>query len=141
VKSRPSEILRQLGCSWSPIGEPIDIGALSEVERTLGAPLPADYKGLMLWSNGGETLRPLRHFRFYPAAELISRRMDGQPPDVLEFCTDDSDGFAFDLTSNRDSCRYPILRYNLGERTRECVERVGDDLLSFIAKHVLGSAE
>jgi hypothetical protein len=132
-----SEIKRRLTDSWSPSGAPINVGVLSYVETELGVGLPADYKSLMLWSNGGEVLRPFRYFRFYRAAELIRLREEGHPPDALEFSTDESNGFAFDLTSNKDTCRYPILRYPLGETTRDEVECVGDDILSFIARHVL----
>ena len=87
-----------------------DVAVFDPVEKSIGRPLPADYKGFLLKTNGGETLPPLFRFRFYPVEELIVRRADGQPLDVLEFGTDDGDGFAFDLEHRRVTADYPVVR-------------------------------
>jgi hypothetical protein len=110
-----------------------EFDAIAEV---LGQPLPSDYKWFMMKSNGGESLEPLERVALYRLEELLPRREDGHPPDVLEFATDDSDGYAFDLTVRRDSANYPVVKYSLGEQDRtymECVSRSFAEFLAIIA--------
>jgi len=109
-----------------------DVTVLGAVEECIGRPLPADYRGFLLRTNGGETLPPLLRFRFYPVEELVVRRADGQPPNVLEFGTDDGDGFAFDLERHRVTADYAVVKYPLGDITREDVEDVADNFASFV---------
>lgn len=108
-----------------------DVSAFDPVENEIACPLPADYKGFLLRANGGETLPPLLRFRFYPVEELVVRRADGQPTDVLEFGTDDGDGFAFDLTRDRVTADYRVVKYPLGDTTREDIEEVAESFSSF----------
>ena len=117
-----------------------DVAAYDSIEAALGVPLPADYKGFLMWSNGGETIDPLPRLAFYQLEELLPRRTDGQPPDTLEFATDDSDGFAFDLQVNRGAAAYPVVRYPLGETTRDELELAGSDFCTFILWQVDPSA-
>lgn len=130
---RIQEIVEQLGSAWSGAGRVEDVGDFDSIEDVIGAHLPADYKFFLMWSNGGETLPPLRRCRFYPLEELLERRADGQPPDVLELATDDNDGYALDLLANRDAAKYPVIRYPLGDRERVAIERVSDDFSAFLA--------
>lgn len=109
-----------------------DVAEFDSVEAALGLHLPADYKAFLMWSNGGETAKPLPRLAFYPLEELLPRRLDGQPPDTIEFATDDSDGYAFDLLVNRGGATYPVVRYPLGDTTREDLELAGVDFRSFI---------
>ena len=109
------------------------VQAFDTVQADLGAVLPADYKAFLMWADGGETLPPLPRYRFYTLGELLPRRDDGQPPDVLEIATDDSDGFAFDLRVNRPKASYPVVSYPLGDRTRDDVELVAEDFRRFLA--------
>jgi hypothetical protein len=102
------------------------------VEAGMGAKLPVDYKAFLLWSNGGETLDPLPRLRFYSLAELLPRRSDGQPPDTVEVATDDSDGYGFDLLVNRSGASYPVVRYPLGDTTRDELELAGTDFRTFL---------
>lgn len=106
--------------------------AFDPIEAALGCALPADYKSFLMLANGGETLPPLNHHRFYPLDDLLPRRADGQPEDVLEFATDDSLGFAFDLRVERRSASYPVVSYPLGDTTREDLEFVAESFRQFI---------
>jgi hypothetical protein len=109
-----------------------EVQAFDPVEAALGYTLPADYKNFLMWANGGETLRPLPHYTFYALDDLLARRADGQPPDVLEFATDDSDGYAFDLRVHRAAASYPVVSYPLGDTTREDVDFVADGFRAFL---------
>jgi len=129
---RIQEIVSHLKEHWSSGGRVEDVSAFDVIELELGQPLPADYKYFLMWSDGGETLPPLKHFTFYPLEELLRRRADGQPPDVLEFSTDDGDGFAFDVRSNRETATHPVVRYPLGDRERVEVEAVSPDFAAFL---------
>ena len=42
-------------------------------------------------SNGGEALDPLERLTLYSLQELLPRRTDGQPADVLEIANNGSD--------------------------------------------------
>ena len=109
-----------------------DVRSFDAVEAELHITLPADYKGFLMWADGGETLPPLKRVRFYPLAELLPRRADGQPTGTLEFATDDSSGFAFDLTVGRDGASYPVVTYPLGETTREDLELAAEQFRQFL---------
>ena len=109
------------------------VQSFDSVEADLGVVLPADYKAFLMWANGGETLPPLPRYAFYELGALVPRRADGQPPDVLEIATDDSDGFAFDLRVKQAEASYPVVSYPLGDTTREAVELVADDFQQFLA--------
>jgi len=102
------------------------------IETALGQTLPADYKAFLMFANGAETLAPLPHTRFYALDELLERRSDGQPPDVLEFATDDSDGFAFGLRVAKGSASYPVVSYPLGDTERDEIEFVADGFRLFL---------
>jgi len=125
--------------SWS--GDPpiVDASEFDGVEKALGQDLPPDYKWFLMKSNGGETLEPLEHVTLYGLQELLPRRADGQPPKVLEIATNDSDGYAFDLTMNRDNASYPVVRYSLGEDNRAYIEHVSRDFAEFLA--IIASGE
>jgi SMI1 / KNR4 family (SUKH-1) len=118
--------------SWSRDLPVDDEGAFDSVEEALGQSLPADYKWFLMESNGGETLSPLPRLRLYSLQELLVRRTDGQPPGVLEIATNDSEGYAFDLTVNRDTARYPIVNYPLGDLDRTEVEVSSIDFTDFL---------
>jgi hypothetical protein len=105
--------LAEIKKAWSSEVGTDDVGAFDLVEQTLDQALPADYKWFLMQSNGGETLAPLSRLRLYQLEELLERRVDGQPSGVLEIGTNDSDGLAFDLGVNRDTARYPVVRYLL----------------------------
>jgi len=137
---RFQEIVTRLAEHWSSGGRVEDVGTFDPIERSLDQILPADYKYFLMWSDGGETLPPLRRLAFYPIAELLLRRSDGQPPDVLEFCTDDCDGLAFDLRVNRDTGGYPVIKYPLGDTERQEVERISPDFRAFL-REVIAPAE
>jgi hypothetical protein len=109
-----------------------EVQSFDTIEAELGAKLPADYKAFLMWADGGETLPPIGRMTFYPLADLIPRRADGQPPGTLEFATDDSSGFAFDLTVNVAGASYPVVTYPLGERTRDMLEFVADKFNRFV---------
>jgi hypothetical protein len=109
-----------------------EVQAFDSIEAVLGSPLPADYKAFLMWADGGETMPPLEHLTFYPLEELIPRRSDGQPPDTLEFATDDSEGHAFDLRVGRGSASYPVVAYPLGDTTREDIEFVATEFRKFL---------
>lgn len=126
------QITAQLAKAWVSSGRVENVADFDPVEAILGQSLPADYKYFLMWSNGGETLPPLPRYRFYPLEELLERRADGQPPDVLEFATDDSDGYAFDLSLRRDTAKYPVVHYPLGETERVDVERIAEGLAAFL---------
>jgi hypothetical protein len=51
---------------------------------------------------------------------------------VLEIGTNDSDGFAFDLTINRDTARYPVVKYPLGDRDRTDLQAVADHFADYV---------
>ncbi len=125
--------LGELGVHFHADGRVELVQAFEPIETDLGSALPADYKGFLMWANGGETLPPLNHYRFYPLDDLLPRRADGQPPDVLEFATDDSLGFAFDLRVERRSASYPVVSYPLGDTTREDLEFVAETFRQFVA--------
>jgi hypothetical protein len=125
--------------SWSGDPRIVDASEFDGVEKALGQDLPSDYKWFLMKSNGGETLEPLEHVTLYGLQELLPRRADGQPPDVLEIATNDSDGYAFDLTMNRDNASYPVVRYSLGEDDRAYIERVSRDFAEFLA--IIASGE
>ena len=129
---RVQQLVEQLRKAWAGSSRVESVTDFDPVETKLGQSLPADYKFLLMWSNGGETLPPLPRCRFYPLEELLERRADGQPPDVLEFATDDGDGYAFDLSLRRDTAKYPVVRYPLGETERVDVERIAEDLATFL---------
>ena len=114
--------LRQFDAQFHRTGRVEEVQAFDSVEAALGYPLPADYKAFLMWADGGETMPPLEHITFYPLEELIPRRSDGQPEDTLEFATDDTEGYAFDLRVGRTSASYPVVAYPLGDTTREDVE-------------------
>jgi len=128
----------ELRKSWSA-GSPVDtVQAFDSIEEALGQRLPADYKWFLMESNGGETLAPLARLRLYPLRELLERRADRQPPDVLEIATNDSDGYAFDLAVNRDTARYPIVKYPLGDVDRTDVQVVARDFAGFLSTILSG---
>jgi hypothetical protein len=113
-------------------GQPVrDVNAFDAIEEGLGRSLPADYKWFLMESGGGETLRPLPYLRLYTLDELLPRRDDGQPPGVIEIGTDDSDGYALDLTVYHDTARYPVVRYPLGDRDRSALEIAAKDFGAF----------
>lgn len=66
---RIQEILKLLKAHWSGSRRVEDVAGFDPVERALGQRLPADYKYFLMWSNGGESLDPLRHMTFYPLEE------------------------------------------------------------------------
>ena len=109
-----------------------EVQAFDSVEAVLGHPLPADYKAFLMWADGGETMPPLEHITFYPLEELVPRRSDGQPDDTLEFATDGSEGYAFDLRAGRGSASYPIVAYPLGDTSREDVTFVAAEFRTFL---------
>jgi len=123
------EALRRSWSSDQPIN---DRAEFDEVEKVLGQPLPADYKWFLMQSNGGETLDPLEHLTLYSLQELLPRSTDGQPPDVLEIANNGSDGYAFDLTVNRDTGRYPVVKYSLGGLDRAFIERAARHFAEFL---------
>lgn len=129
---RIQDVVHKLEGQWSSAGRVDDVGSFDVVESALAQPLPADYKYFLMWSDGGECLPPLQRFTFYSLDELLPRRVDGQPPDALEFGTDDSQGFAFDLSVNRDTGQYPIVSYPLGDTTRMEVQTQANDLAAFL---------
>lgn len=132
MTTRPPTIPELLGDAFDRESGVPDVAAFDPVEAVLGLRLPATYKGFLMWANGGEALNPLPRLRFYSLEELLPRRADGQPPDTLEFATDDSDGFAFDLLVSRSAATYPVVRYSLGETTRDEIELAGNDFHTFI---------
>lgn len=79
-----------------------------------------------------------RDFGSIRLQELLSRPGDGQPSDVLEIATNDSDGYAFDLTVNRDTASYPIVQYPLGDLDRTDVQVCSDDLNDFLENIAFG---
>jgi len=109
-----------------------DVQSFDAVEADLQTRLPADYKAFLMWADGGETVPPVKRMKFYPLAELLPRRADGQPTGTLEFATDDSSGFAFDLTVGRDGASYPVVTYPLGDTTREDLELVAEEFRQFL---------
>ena len=125
--------LRDFAAHFVSEGRIEEVQSFDTIEAELGAKLPADYKAFLMWADGGVTLPPIGRMRFYPLADLIPRRADGQPPGTLEFATDDSSGFAFDLTVNAAAASYPVVTYPLGERTRDMLEFVADKFNRFIA--------
>ena len=122
----------QLKSHFSSPGRIELVQAFDPVEVALGSSLPADYKYFLMWANGGETLPPLKYYRFYPLEELLPRRADGGPPQTLEVATNDSEGFALDLNLRRRSADYPIVSYPLGDTTRESTEFVADNFEEFL---------
>ncbi len=126
-------IWTELRDAFSSASRVEEVDAFDPIERALGSLLPADYKGFLMCADGPETLPPLPRMAFYPLSELLIRRADGQPPDVLEFATDDSDGFAFDLRVNRGAANYPVVSYPLGDTCRDELELVADDFMHFVA--------
>jgi SMI1 / KNR4 family (SUKH-1) len=121
-----------LGSKFHRTGRVEAVQAFDPVEAAIGLPLPADYKAFLMWADGGETMPPLEHITFYPLEELVPRRSDGQPPGSLEFATDDSDGYAFDLRVGRRSASYPVVSYPLGDTTREDLEFVAEGFRKFL---------
>ncbi|MFI5091298.1 MAG: SMI1/KNR4 family protein [Terriglobales bacterium] len=130
---RIQENVARLSLLWAAFPPVEDVSAFDPVEDALGIPLPADYKFFLMWSNGGSTLEPLPHCRLYPLEQLLPRRADGQPQGVLEVGTDDSLGFALDLTRGRHSASYRIVSYPLGDRGREDLEDVALTFNGFIS--------
>ena len=114
--------LHDLDSMFYRTGRVETVQAFDSVEDALGLLLPADYKAFLMWANGGETKSPVAHVTFYALEDLLRRRADGQPPDTLEFATDDSLGYAFDLRVGRQSASYPVVSYTLGDTTREDLE-------------------
>ena len=110
------------------------VDAFDSIESEIGVILPADYKAFLMLTNGAETRPPLTRFRFYPLSELLPRREEGQPLGTIEIATDDSDGYGLDLTRNKNNANYPIVRYPLGEVTRNMVEEVSDGFREFIER-------
>lgn len=132
------DLILRLKPLWSGGVRVESVVAFDPVEKAIGATLPADYKFFLMWSNGGETLEPLTFCKFYPLEELIPRRVDGQPPDVLEFATDDSMGYGFDLLVGRASSDHPVLRYPLGDTTRISCEVVAQRFRVFVGGLLAG---
>jgi hypothetical protein len=108
------------------------VQSFDPIEAALQHALPADYKGFLMWSNGGETMPPLSHYSFYPLEQLLQRYADGVPPNVLEFATDGSVGFAFDLLVGRHAADYPVVSYPLGDTTRDDLEFVAERFSEFL---------
>lgn len=125
-------IWEQLKGRWSNSAAVGDVSAFDNVESELQQKLPADFKWFLMKSNGGETLKPLPRLCLYPLHDLLPRRNDGQPPGTIEFGTNDSDGFAFDLAVNQDTAKYPVLKYPLGSIDRRDTERVASDFAEFL---------
>jgi hypothetical protein len=90
--------------------------AISECEKQLGRPLPKDYLGFMMISNGGEGFVGANSYlRLWKIEELLAMN-DGYEtaihlPDCLLFGTDGGDeAFAFDLrTSQTRIVQLPFL--------------------------------
>jgi hypothetical protein len=100
----------------------------------LGQNLPANYKAFLMESNGGETLEPLPHMRRYGLEELRPSEL----PDVLEIASGGRDAYGFDLTVNRDSAFYPVVKYPLGERDRTRRRRVSRHFAEFLSQIASG---
>ena len=128
-----SDLLQQLAPYFHANAGVGSVQAFDAIEAALGCALPAAYKGFLLRHDGGETLKPLGYYYFYPLAELLSRREDDHPADVLEFATDDGRGYAFDLSRGRSTASYPVVRYPLSETSREGMELVAADFADFLA--------
>jgi len=124
--------IRDFAPHFAPERRVEEVQAFDAVEAGVGTPLPADYKAFLMWADGGETVPPVKRVRFYPLAELLPRRADGQPAGTLEFATDDSSGFAFDMTVGRDGASYPVVTYPLGDRTRDDLELVAEEFGKFL---------
>ena len=62
--------------SWSPNTTVDDVADFDPVEEALGQRLPADYKGFLMESNGGETLTPLAKVSFYGLQDLLRQLVD-----------------------------------------------------------------
>jgi hypothetical protein len=107
---------------------------LEKIEASLALRLPADYKYFLMWQGAGSTLPPLHYRRIYPLSELLERNESGQPPETLEFATDDSLGFAFDLSRQKRMASYPVINYPLGETSRSDTECEANDFAGFIAR-------
>jgi len=113
-----------------------DVRDLEILEAKLGQKLPADFKHFQMFLGAGCTLGPVPYLRFYPAEELPSRQ-ESVPPEVLEFATDDSTGYAFDLTRNRSSATYPIVSYPLSSRDRAEIEFEAHEFREFLERLLL----
>jgi hypothetical protein len=121
-----------VGRTFASEGRVEEVQAFDPVEAGLGVRLPADYKAFLMWADGGETAPPVRRVRFHALGELLPRHADGQPPGTLEFATDDSEGFAFDLTIGRDAAVYPVVSYPLGDTTRDEMDLVAEGFRRFL---------
>jgi hypothetical protein len=126
------EFIRDFAPHFASDARVEDVSSFDAVEAELDAKLPADYKAFLMWADGGETVPPATHVKFYPLSELLPRRADGQPTGTLEFATDDSSGFAFDMTIGRGGASYPIVMYPLGDATREDLELVAEEFRHFL---------
>ena len=87
-------------------------------------------------SNGGETLEPLPHIRLYGLEELRPSEL----PDSLEIAAGSGNAYGFDLTVNRDSAYYPVVKYHLGDPDRTRRRRVSRHFAEFLSQIASGEA-
>ena len=113
-----------------------DVRDLEAIERSLRMRLPADFKHFQMSLGAGCTLKPLSYLRFYPASELLAHQ-EAVPSEVLEFATDDSRGYAFDLSKNRSSAAYPVVSFPTSSRDRAEVEFEAVEFLEFLERVLL----
>jgi hypothetical protein len=84
---------------------PASEGSLRFLERTIGEPLPADYRAFLLRSNGGEGFIG-KHYLILWKVEELAKFNDGYqvgkyaPGFVMFGSTGGGDGFAFDTRSS-----------------------------------------
>src|SRR5215467_10080550 len=120
--------------NWSSRPPIDDVAAFDTVENALGQNLPANYKAFLMESNGGETLEPLPHIRLYGLEEL----RPSESPDVLEIASGSADAYGFDLSVNRDSAYYPVVKYQLGDPNRTRRRRVSRHFGEFLSQIAAG---
>jgi hypothetical protein len=134
VKVSIQERLKHLSRAYHVEAKVEDVRDLEAIESSIGIALPADYKYFLMFQGAGSTLPPLYYRQFYPVRELLARNESGTPPASFEFATDDSLGFAFDLSRNKRTATYPVINYPLGETDRTDIQMEAADFEGFVAQ-------
>jgi hypothetical protein len=127
------EVIARLGPHWHTNPRVESVDEFDPVERRLGIWLPADYKAVMMWSNGGEGNLPGGHLQIWHLAQLPQQGRVEELPHLLVFGGDGGDhAFAWDSSSMRETGIYRVVEFPLNDRDPEAVEVVADHFEEFL---------
>lgn len=124
-------ILKELKESWHAKEGVASVDAFDPMEDRVQAPLPADYKFFMMWSDGGEGNLPKGYLALYSLGELAGQ----QVPEMKDFIIFGGEGdhvFAFDARKHRTTADYEVVEFSLASRDVDEVEPIARDFSTFL---------